>query len=109
MLGLSTLIRNKGIDFETLEEVLGYNYSYDVNGKKHNRKMPDEKVRAAIKKATLELVKLRFLINSNCLQKDADGLNKYKFYDQKNAEFVEFKKSKGDDFVDSELDTMFEG
>ena len=108
LLGLSTIVRNKGVDFETLEKVLGYKYSYNVNGKNHDRKIPDEKVRKAIKDATLELVKLRFLINSNCLQKDADGLNKYKFYDQKNAEFIKFKNSKGDDFVDSELDELFE-
>ncbi|MBA6287833.1 hypothetical protein [Colwellia sp. MB3u-4] len=93
LLGLSTLIRNMGIGYETLEEVLGYNYSYDVNSKKFDRKMPEEKVRKAIKKATKELVELGFLIDSNCLYKDVVGVTKYKFYDKVNEDYNKDKNS----------------
>lgn len=93
LLGLSTLIRNMGIRYETLEEVLGYNYSYDVNGKKFDRKMPEAKVRKAIKSATEELVELGFLIDSNCLYKDVCGVTKYKFYDKVNEYYNKDKNS----------------
>jgi len=93
LLGLSTLIRNKGIGYETLEDVLGYNYSYDVNGKKFDRKMPEAKVRKAIKNATEELVELGFLIDSNCLYKYVCGVTKYKFYDKVNEDYNKDKNS----------------
>jgi hypothetical protein len=93
LLGLSTLIRNMGIDFETLKEVLGYNYKYEVNGKELTKKTPDEKVRENIKNATKELVELGFLIDSNCLYKDVYGVTKYKFYDKVNEDYNKDKKS----------------
>lgn len=93
LLGLSTLIRNKGIDYETLEDVLGYKYSYEVNGKILDRDTPNAKVRKVIKKATKELVELGFLIDSNCLYKDVCGVTKYKFYDKVNDTYNKDKNS----------------
>lgn len=101
LLGLSTTRRNQGLLFSGLKEVLGYKYSYENNGEIFKKELSDKKVRAAIKESAKELVELGFLIDSNCLHSGIEGLEKYKFFDQKNADYNKENGSKNEDGKES--------